>query len=93
VGNNAFTSTKVGFEAVYASIPDVHKPHIIHPEDVGRQLQVPPKTFISISLQPTLRHTQNTAILTFSAGTNMHIMISCSLPNHVHFYRLSKRCR
>jgi hypothetical protein len=58
MGNNVFTSTNVGFDAVYASIPEVHIPHIIHPEDVGRQLQVPPKSFIPIALQPTLRTPQ-----------------------------------
>jgi len=45
VGNNVFTSTKVGFEAVYSSIQEVHKPHVIHPEDADKRLHVPPKTF------------------------------------------------
>lgn len=75
VGNNVFTSTKVGFEVVYSSIPEVLLPHIIHPEDVGRWLHVPPKTFIPIAHHPTLRHTQNNVILTFVAVTSSHTSI------------------
>jgi len=67
---------RVGFEAVYCSIPEVRLPHIIHPEDVGRRLHVPPKTFIPIAHHPTLRHIQNTVILTFATVTSSHIVLA-----------------
>lgn len=90
-GNTVFIRTKVGFEAVYSSIPEVHKPHIIHPKDVDKRLHVPPKNFyLHNPPRCTAPHSEQR---NFDIRRRDKHTYHVGLPNYVQVYRLSSRCR
>lgn len=76
---------------MYSSIPEVHKHHIIHPEDVDNRLHVPPKTFYPHN--PPTFTAPHSEYRNFDIRRSVKHTYHVGLPNYAQAYGLSKRCR